>query len=413
MDKILIVRALVCGTLMITGVFAKAETVKIAMIESMSGTFANLGLTELRTFQLVIDEVNKRNAANGVQFEVTAFDGKGSPQESLTQLKTVIDQGFRYITQGNGSAVGLALEAAVTKHNEREPGHEILYLNHSAIDPEMTNGKCSFWHFRFDANSDMKAEALTSAIKDDPSIIKVYIIGQDYSYGRAVSAAAKAYLKRKRPDIIIVGDAFHPIATVKDFSPYVANIKASGADTVITGNWGADLGLLIRAANNSGLNTKFYTFYASNAGVPTIIGDSGGAIVKLITPWHPNNETFSGKELAEQYRKRYNDDFSVPTIFNTVEMLSAAMQKAHSTDPKKVAFALEGMQFRSFNGNVVMRASDHQAIQPLYVAAWAKVDGKSVVYDQEKTGFGWKTEKKLDAFVSAQPTSCQMQRPPP
>ena len=78
-----------------------------------------------------------------------------------------------------------------------------------------------------------------------------------------MTRAAKEYLKRKRPDIEIVGDDLHPIAQVKDFSPYVAKIKASGADTVITGNWGSDLSLLIKAAKDAGLTANFYTYYAA------------------------------------------------------------------------------------------------------------------------------------------------------
>ncbi|HJW54216.1 MAG TPA: ABC transporter substrate-binding protein, partial [Burkholderiaceae bacterium] len=201
---------------------AQAETIKIAMIETMSGSFAPIGQNQLHTFQMFTEMANQQRwAGSGNTLEVAAFDGKGSPQESLTQLKTVIDQGYRYIAQGNGSGVALALIDAVNKHNERNPGKEIVFLNYSAIDPDLTNSKCSFWHFRFDANSDMKMEALTSYMAKDQSIKKVYIIGQNYAHGHQVTRAAKEYLKRKRPDVQIVGDDLHPIATVKDFSPYV------------------------------------------------------------------------------------------------------------------------------------------------------------------------------------------------
>ena len=382
------------------------------MIDTLSGAFAPIGQNQLHSFQLITEMANQQKwAGAGNTIEVVGFDGKGSPQESLTQLKSAIDQGYRYIAQGNGSGVGLALLDAVNKYNDRNPGKEVVYLNYSAVDPDMTNSKCSFWHFRFDANSDMKMEALTSYMAKDASIKKVYIIGQNYSFGHQVTRAAKAYLKRKRPDIQIVGDDLHPIATVKDFSPYVAKIKASGADTVITGNWGSDLALLIKAAKDAGLTAKFYTYYAGTTGVPTAMGASAAGQVKMVSYWIPNNETFSGKDLAAAFKKKFNDDFYVEDLNTVIQMLSKAVKETNSADPVKVAHALEGMKVKAINGDVEMRASDHQLQQPLYISTWTKVDGKKIKYDQENTGYGWSDDQKIDSYVATQPTSCQMKRP--
>ncbi len=390
---------------------ASAETVKIAFIDPLSGPFAPVGQNQLKSFQLIADMANSAGQAGEHQIQVVGFDNKGSPQESLTQLKAVIDQGYRYITQGNGSGVGLALLDAINKHNERNPGKEVVFLNYAAIDPDMTNSKCSFWHFRFDANSDMKMEALTSYMATDKNIKSVYIIGQNYAFGQAVSRAAKAYLKRKRPDIKIAGDDLHPIAQVKDFSPYVAKIKASGADTVITGNWGADLALLIRAAKDADLKANFYTYYGVTTGVPTAMGAAGAERVKIVGNWMVNDVNNSGKEIVEGFKKKYNDDFYTAQTHSSIGMLAQAIKQIKSTDPVKVAFALEGAKFQGLNGGVMMNKVDHQLQQSLYVATWAKKDGKGVMYDQENTGYGWKTDKKIDAFYAGQPTSCQMKRP--
>ncbi len=390
---------------------AQADTVKIAYIDPLSGLFAPVGQNGLKSFQMVADLANQGKWAGDHKLEVVGFDNKGSPQESLTQLKAIIDQGYRYVTQGSGSAVGLALLDAINKHNERNPGKEIVYLNYAAVDPDMTNSKCSFWHFRFDANSDMKMEALTSYMAANKEIKNVYIIGQNYSFGQAVSRAGKEYLARKRPDVKIVGDDLHPIAQVKDFAPYVAKIKASGADTVITGNWGADLSLLIRAAKDADLKATFYTFYAVTSGVPTAMGSSGADRTRIIGNWLPNNETFSGKEIVEGFKKKYNDDFYTSQTHSSMSMLAKAIKESKSIDPVKVAFAMEGMRVQSVNGEVVMQKVDHQLQQPLYIATWTKTNGKDVKYDQENTGYGWRINQKIDAYLATQPTSCQMKRP--
>lgn len=390
---------------------AMAETVRIAHIDPFSGPFAPVGLNQLNSFKLIAEEANAKNWAGANKIEVVGFDNKGSPQESLTQLKTIIDQGFRYIAQGNGSGVALALSDAVTKHNERNPGKEIVFLNYAAVDPDLTNSKCSFWHFRFDANSDMKMEALTTFMAKDTSIQKVYIIGQNYAFGHQVTRAAKDYLKRKRPDVQIVGDDLHPIGQVKDFSPYVAKIKASGADTVITGNWGADLALLIKSAKDADLKANFYTYYAATTGVPTAMGAAGVDHVKYVGYWNVNNETYNGHEFVDAFKKKFNDDYYTMATYSVISMLSKAIKETNSSDPVKVAFAMEDMKTKSLNGEVEMRKTDHQLQQPLYIATWVKTNNKDVKYDQENTGYGWKTNQKIDSYVAAQPTSCQMKRP--
>lgn len=392
-------------------VFAQSGTVKIAWIDPLSGMMAPLGENQARSWQYIAGIANDEKWAGDVKFEVVPFDNKVSPQESLTVLKSVIDQGIRYIAQGNGSGVALALSDAVTKHNARNPGKEIVYINYAAVDPSLTNEKCSFWHFRIDINGDMKMEALTSYMAKRPEIKKVYLINQDYAFGHSVEKAAISDLKKKRPDVEIVGSDFHPLAQVRDFSPYVAKIKASGADTVITGNWGADLALLIKAAKSAGLEVDFYTYYAGTTGVPTAMGADGEDHVRMVSYWQPNDSVMNADAIVTGFKKKFNDDYYAEATYTAMKFLSEGMKKAKSTDPVKVAFAMEGLKVQSLNGEVEMRASDHQAQQAVYISSWQKVNGKDVRFDQENTGYGWKTEAKIEPYVAAQPTSCQMKRP--
>jgi len=226
--------ALACAT----GAMAqKGETVKVAWIDPLSGLMAALGSNQLKSLQYIAEELNK-GTASGVKFEIIGIDNKLSPQETTAALRSAMDQGVRYVFQGNGSGPALAIMDALEKHNARNKGKEVVYLNYAAVDPDLTNSKCSYWHFRLDADTSMKMEALTTYMKDVPEVKKVYLINQNYSHGQQVSKYAKEMLKRKRPDVEIVGDDFSPLAQVRDFAPYIAKIKQSGADSVITGNWG-------------------------------------------------------------------------------------------------------------------------------------------------------------------------------
>jgi len=392
------------------GAFAqKGETVKMVRIDPLTGLLGPVGVSQLKGYQFFAEKYSGKGNPAGVNFEVIGMDNKLSPTESLNALKSAIDQGVRYIIQGNGSSVALALSDAVSKHNERNPGKEVIFLNDSAVDPDLTNSKCSYWHFRFDADTSMKMEAMSSFMVDQPDIKKVYILGQNYSHGVQVAKYAKETLGRKRPDIQIVGEDLHPLAQVRDFAPYIAKIKAAGADTVITGNWGSDLSLLVKAANENGYTGKFFTYYAGVTGTPTALGTNGAGRVYQIAYSHYNMGGQMDKWMNE-FKAKYNDDFYTGSTIRIFETVGAAMAKAKSTDPVKVAAALEGISVKSFNGEVEMRKVDHQLQQPLYMTVWQKAD-KKYPYSPENTTMTLVPLKEYPNYVSSTPTSCQMKRP--
>ena len=385
------------------------QTVRIAFMDPLSGPFANVGQNQLKSWQYVAERFSGAKNPAGVKFEVVGFDNKGSPQESLNTLKAAIDQGFRFVTQGNGSGAATAILEAVSKHNERNPGKEIVYLNYAAVDPALTNEKCDFWHFRLDADTSMKMEALTSFMKEQPKVSKVYLLNQNYSHGHQVAKYFKDAIARKRPDVKVVGEDLHPIGQVKDFSPYIAKIKQSGADTIVTGNWGADLTLMVKALNDSGLKIPMYTYYAGVTGTPTALAAGGDSEVYVVAYGHANHTGDLGA-IGQEFKKKFNDDYYTYATYNGIQLLSNAMAKVKSTNPVQVAKAMEGLQVKSFAGDVTMRASDHQLQQSMFITKWQKVDAKNK-YSVENTGYTFAPIKQMDPYVSSTPTSCQMKRP--
>jgi branched-chain amino acid transport system substrate-binding protein len=389
-----------------------AAQIKIAYVDPMSGPFANIGAQGLQHFQYAIDKINAAGGVLGGQkLEVVTFDNKGSPQESLLVFKSITDQGIRFITQGNGSGVAHALVDAVNKHNARNPDRTVLYLNYAAVDPELTNAKCSFWHFRFDANNDQKMQVITDLLAKQPEVKRVYIIGQDYAHGHQVAKSAVEMLKVKRPDIQIVGNDLHPIGKVKDFAPYVAKMAAANADVVITGNWGNDVTLLVKAAKDGGLKAKFYTYYGGGLGVPAAVNTAGIDHLVQVTEWHKNLADNKTLPYALDYKKKYGFDFYYLRINNLVQMWARALDKAKSADPLKVAQALEDMRFQADTGEVWMRKDDHQLMQPLFISTFAKAGVKDVKYDIDDTGFGFRTNVGVPAAGTVLPTTCKMERP--
>ncbi|MEA3095193.1 MAG: branched-chain amino acid transport system substrate-binding protein [Caballeronia sp.] len=392
--------------------------IRIAMIEGMSGPFANAGAAVERNLRFGVERVN---ANGGVTLpdgkhplQLVVLDGKGSSEASLVQLRGAIDQNIGFVMQGNSSAVAAALIDAINKQNARDPEHRVVFLNYSADDPALTNADCSFWHFRFDAHAGMRMNALADVIQHDQSVKKVYLFNQDYSFGHDVSHEAQRALKERRPDISIVADEFIPAGRVKDFAPYIAKIRASGADAVITGNWGNDLTLLVKAAREQGLDTHFYTFYGNSLGAPAALGDAGVKHVVAVADWHPNVGGSASDAYYTAFRARFPaaaDDYLFLRMPLMVEMLAQAMEKARSADPTAVARALEGMKLDKGFQAMEMRAADHQVIQPLYVMEMDKAGTPGVRFDNEGSGFGFRTLLKIPAAQTAMPTTCQMKRP--
>lgn len=386
------------------------QVIHIADLEPLSGPFQTQGEANFRTLQAAVDEFNARS--KDIKFEVTAFDAKGNAQEALNIFRQATERGIRYFAGGGSSAIVSGLIEAVNTYNERNPGREVLYLNHQAIDPDFTESRCSFWHFRFDPHVHMRMAALASHITRDTAVKKVYLINQDYSFGQQVEASAKRYLGTMRPDIAIVGEERHPIGRVKDFAPYVAKIKAAGADTVISGNFGPDLVLLIKAAKDAGLNVKFYTYYGNALGAPAAIGEAGIERLRLVGTWETNAMPPRIQAVYDRFKAKYpkNDIFHAGVI-EMVGVVGDAAQKANSVDPKKVAFALEGLKTAGAFGDVEMRAGDHQLLTPLFIETFAAVDGKKVKHGIETMKLGFRTDAKISSLDTAPIMTCQMKRP--
>jgi branched-chain amino acid transport system substrate-binding protein len=388
-----------------------ADVIRIAHIDPQSGPFGNVGQSLGRHLQAVVDEINaKGGVVGGAKLELINLDNKSSPQDSVLVLQKAIDDGIRYVTQANGSNIAHALTDAVAKYNARNPDNPVLYLNFGAIDPALTNEKCNFWHFRFDANVDMKLEAFSNYMAQQKGMQKVYLINQDYAFGQSVSRVGKEMLAKKRPDVQIVGDDLHPVGKVKDFSPYIAKIKASGADTVLTGNWGNDLSLLVKAGKDAGLTVNYYALYAYIVGSPTAIGESGANHVRTLSAWHANAPNTKLEGFANEYKKKYHEDMWFNNAKTELDMLVKAMSAAQSTEPLKVARALEGMKMQGDTGELWMRPDDHQLMQPVFISTFSKA-GKDVKYDVESLGLGWRNEVRIEGKDTVMPTTCKMERP--
>ncbi|PUE62738.1 branched-chain amino acid ABC transporter substrate-binding protein [Limnohabitans sp. 2KL-17] len=417
-------RRSVCLALAALSVFAmpvQAQSpapLKLALIEGLSGPFGNAGEAVVRNIAWAVERVNARGGIKtpqGMQaMLLERYDSKGQSEEALSALKSAIDDGAQVVLQGNSSANAAALIDAINKHNEREPTKRVLFLNYSAVDPALTNEKCSFWHFRFDAHADMRMTALMQVLREDKTVKSAYLIGQDYSFGQAVLREAKRQLAEKRPDVKVAGEELHPMGRVKDFLPYAAKIKASGAQAVITGNWGNDLTLLVKAAREAGYEGKFYTFYGNAMGSPAAIGEAGVGRVIAVADWLPNVPGKASEAFYQSFRQRFpkpSEDYVHVRMQLMVEALAQAVEKAGSTEPVAVALQLEKSRVSMAGQTGSMRAEDHQFQQALVVGVMARQGTPGVPFDVEGSGYGFKVVRQITAEQARLAHTCKMLRP--
>jgi branched-chain amino acid transport system substrate-binding protein len=391
---------------------ARAEPVKIALIVPMSGPFAAVGELYAKNSQFIVDEINSRGGVlKGRRLETAVFDSKLSPQESLIALRHVIDERIPFVISTGGSHIHIPLAEAIAKNNERNPGNRLLFLAEPG-EQDLIQERCSFWTFAFHPSPEVKMHALTTYISRQKNVKRVYLINQDYVFGHQMRRFAREMLGRKRPDIQIVGDDLHPLGKVRDFAPYVAKIRAAHADAVITGNWGSDMTLLIRAAAESGLTSSFYTYYAMGLGAPTAMGPAAIDKVKVIWRWHPNLPFEDEHRAAQAYKKRYGLDYYSMPLNNLFAMLVEAIERAGSTDALRVAYALEGVRVRNSMGEAWMRPDDHQLFEPLYILSITRLNGRDVRHKLEDTALGTRTDARIEAGEMLLPTRCRMKRPP-
>nr|WP_244610038.1 branched-chain amino acid ABC transporter substrate-binding protein [Lampropedia puyangensis] len=398
----------------VPGTYAQ-ESYKLAYIDPLSGPFANVGEIMLNHLQFAVEDINaKGGVLGGTRLELLQFDSKLSAQESQSVLQAAIDQGAKaVVTGGSGSSVVTSLVQAVERWNRRNPGKELLVLNHSSIDPELTGKACSFWHFQTEASTTMKMQALANVIGTLSEVQKIYLLNQDYAHGRQWASYGRKMVAQVRPDIQFTGEVYHPIGQVKDFAPYVGNVAQTGATALITGNWGQDLTLLMRAAGDAGRDWHFFNHSAgSMPGTVTAMSMIQKGKLTWVAEWHPGQaNTDAAHQLAAAYQERTGKPFLAPRIDLTPRLLAAAINKAGSVQTVQVARALETMEFDSVIGRVTMRAQDHQLLLPQVVNTVAPVDGELVKTGWEGTNYGFRTDAVFSGQSLAQPSTCQMIRP--
>lgn len=397
------------AALALPGCVRRAGVVRLAYIDPLSGPAADVGRNGLRSWQFLAERLGAEANPAGLRFEIAGFDNKGSPQESLHALRAAIDQGFRVILQGNGSGVAATLAAAIERHNERFPQRGVVFLNYAAMDPALTRERCSFWHFRIDADTAMKTQAMVTYLAQDTPWRRVALLNQNYAHGQQVSGWFRRKAEEMGEGLSVVADDLHPAFILRDFSPWVRKLQASGAQVLVTGNWGVDLKRLIEAMQREGLDMPVFGYYTHLPGVPALLAAGHRTMPVFQVGASHTNQPGPLAPLMKAFRSRFRDDLVVTSAYDGLVLLAQAMARAGSHSATDLARQMSGMTFDGFDGPVTLRSGDHQLQKGLYINRWQRTDSAHP-FGAEGTDHTFAPVRRFDGVAVSQPAQCGMVR---
>ena len=345
----------------------KSVTIKIGVTEPLSGTFKDIGDRYLEGVQYAAKVINESGGLLGKKIEVIPIDSEMKPDVATRKATNLIlKDDVKFFCGGSGSSVGEAMAQLAEKENA-------IMFSYGMAAASMTGEKCSKNFFRACGNTDQHSFALAQWVKKK-GYKRVAIIAQDYSFGKEAVEAFKKRLTRLNPSVNYVAEIYHPTGT-KDYAPYASQLIAAKPDVVFTPNWGNDLTLLLKQARPMGLRARFVVYYVNDEVMINSLGNDSyiigtvGAEVYMLSIPSEKNRQFINKFFKE---KGYYPTWLRGKSYTATMFWAEAVKKAGTTDVNAVIKAWEGLRYDGPAGVWTMRACDHQAQVPFWVAEIVK-----------------------------------------
>jgi branched-chain amino acid transport system substrate-binding protein len=351
-----------------------ADPIYVGFNEIRSGPFKAPGDRFLTGLEVAIKEINGTGGLLGRPVELVVEDNQMKPEIAVQKLKKMIlSDKCEAIFQGASSTVALALAQAM-------PRYKKIFICTGSFAMDLTGQNFNPYSFRTNASVAILAKAMALYIGKRKEFKKVYMINQDYSYGHDAANFYERFVKEIAPDTQIVGKDFHPIFN-KDFAPYISKVKASGADYLLTGNWGTDEIQLLIQARSLGLKIPVAGLLQGDITVLAAMpGDEAVGNFGVVS-FFLGYDTPEARKFEDWFYEKSGGSWPVEQTWLSYKgmiLYAEAVKKAGSLDIDKVIKAFEGLKWNGPAGTVTMRAKDHQVLQPMMVGQVVK---KTKYYD--------------------------------
>jgi len=349
------------AALLTPGLAARAElpdTVKIGILNDMNGPFADQsGKGSVVAAQLAVEDFAAQGG--GLKVEILAADHQNKPDLGAQIVRAWVDRdGVDAVADAVNSGVGLAVNQVMAEKHR-------TFIASNVGTSDLTGKFCQpttvQWTMDTYAFGNTMAHAMVARGEDT-----WFFISFDYALGAALERDATATLTSLGGKVL--GSVKHPLGTT-DFSSYLIQAQASGAEVIALADTGADLINAVKQAAEFGVTKK-----QTLAGLFTQIVDvdsiglqaAQGMVVTEAFYWNLNNAT---RAFSQRFAQRFND--RVPTanqagVYSSILAYLHAVKAANTIEGEAVVAEMRKQPIEdTLFGSVTVRA-DGRAVHDMY-----------------------------------------------
>jgi branched-chain amino acid transport system substrate-binding protein len=345
-------------------------SIKVGVQGAASGPHADYGRQIEMGSTMAMEEINASGGVLGCKVEIRFMDDENKAATGVRNARLLVtDWGAHFLAGTDSSGVAMAIGPVLAELKR------IQFFTHAAthrLTEELVAQKGIQEIVRVSVPVYQDAIIAALIFKDRKDIKRWATIGADYEYGYVSWNLFKETLKKFRPDVEFVGEAWAPFLTL-DFAPHVSAVMAQKPDAIFATPWAGEAVQLLRQALIQGVFDRTQAWWQAMGGSVDVLEGLTQEIQKdrfkgklWATARYIHNwpDTPENKAFIERFRKRWNrfPNYSAETTYSAFFIMKAAVEKAGSIDTAKVIGAMKGMQIRNPGGVRTFRTVDHQFI---------------------------------------------------
>lgn len=346
------------------------KVIKIGGQGVTSGAHADYGRQMIMGSTLAIDEINAAGGILGSKLEMKFMDSELKPAVAVKNARYMVQEwGANLLFGVDSSGVCMAVGAILPELDR------IQIFCHAATEKlteKLVYEKGIKNVFRISVPAYQDSILAGMIFKDFPEIKRWAGINCDYEYGRTCWALFKSTMKKYRPDVEFVAEAWAPFWTT-DFSPHVSAVMAKKPDAIFATPWAGEAVMLLRQALLLGVFDQIQVWWQAMGGSVDVLEGLARevkgnkfkgklwATARYIHNWP---DTPENKAFVEKFRKRWAryPNYSAETSYSAIYVFKAAIEKTKSLETAKLIKAIEGMKIKCPGGERYFRPEDHQAV---------------------------------------------------
>ncbi len=364
---------LIAGVALAAGPAAAQKNIRIGYPVILSGPGALIGEPSLKGAQMYVEEINAKGGVLGRKLELVVRDTKGNADEAVRVARDLIlRENVDFLVGTLTSAEGPAV-SPVAKENKI-----VFVVPVVKTDQLVTPANLHPYVFRTASNTTIEGRSAAEIMAKWTHVKRVATMSQDYAFGQDVTRAFVAHLKKLRPDIEIV-DQQWPKLGEADYTPFINAQMAKKPEAVFTSLWGGHFVTFVKQAKplNYFDAVKNNVVAAGEAGAIETAKAMGDDYPVGI--WANAYDAFNWeggpahKDYTQRLRVFLKEEHPASwpiTGYIGMQVLTAAIQKANSTDSERVAKAMLNLTVDTPIGKQTIRSKDQQANRAQF---WGKM----------------------------------------